>query len=378
MFAFPIFMTPWQGTTDQSFYQVMDNPGYQAIQWAKQNTPPGSVFVSDALYGWWLGGFAQRPTLSAVDPQYLTLARELPYAKNASYLLDTDYLIDNNLIQVREDGGYMARHNPEVLATLNWTYFPYSFFSFDSSQNEIKYTVNGIPQSVYLNQLAVKEMRFENSADHKTIVVSRGNDFFNYTQFTTVDKGLLFVNLTSTLDSTVPGVSLLWDNIDVQSKGTQIPYDDKSTIALMDVGVKTFGQLIFNFNQPNVTTKVVDPRLIDLEYQLQNRSYGQIQILASAYSGDNNPDIYKNSQSIDKYFDPIIAANLNSTQIPAVDFKEWFDYRAAVQTNNVSYIVCRDTEMQPKFLRDPDFSLVFINSEIAIFKVEGKVNIARS
>ena len=37
----------------------MDNPGYQAIQWAKQNTPPGSVFVSDALYGWWLGGFAE-------------------------------------------------------------------------------------------------------------------------------------------------------------------------------------------------------------------------------------------------------------------------------------------------------------------------------
>ena len=379
VFAFPIFMTPWQGTTDQSFYQVMDNPGYQAIQWVKQNTPSGSVFVSDALYGWWLGGFAQRPTLSAVDPQYLTLARELPYAKNASYLLDTDYLIDNNLIQIREDGGYIARHNPEILATLNWTYFPYSFFNFDSSQDEIRYTVNGIPQSVYLNQLAVKEMRFENFTDHKTIIVSRSNDFFNYTQLTTVYKGLIFVNYTSTISSTVPGVSLLWDNIDVQSKGTQIPYDDKNTIALIDVGVKTFGQLIFNVNQPNVTTKVVDPRLIDLEYQFQNLSYGQIQILASAYSGDNNPDIYKNGESVSKYFDPIIAANLNSSQIPsAVDFKEWFDYRAAMQSNNVSYLVCRDTEMQPKFLRDPDFSLVFINSELAIFKVKGNVNFAGS
>jgi hypothetical protein len=309
----------------------------------------------------------------------LTLARELPYAKNASYLLDTDYSIDNNLIQVREDGGYIARHNPEILATLNWTYFPYSFFNFDSSLNEIRYSVNGIPQSVYLNQLAVNEMRFENFPDHKTIVVNRGNDFFNYTQLTSVYKGLLFVNLTSTISSTVPSVSLLWDNIDVQSKGTQIPYDDKNTIALIDVGVKTFGQLIFNVNQPNVTTKVVDPRLIDLEYQFQNLSYGQIQILASAYSGDNNPDIYKNSESISKYFDPIIVANLNSSQIPAaVDFKEWFDYRAAMQTNNVSYLVCRDTEMQPKFLRDPDFSLVFINSEIAIFKVKGNVNITGS
>ena len=123
------------------------------------------MFVSDALYGWWFGGFAQRPTLSAVDPQYLTSAREFAPAKNASYLLDTDYLIDNNLIQVREDGGYIARHNPEILADLNWTYFPYSFFNFDSNQNEIKYELTEIVQSVYLNQLAVKDMHMEDAAD---------------------------------------------------------------------------------------------------------------------------------------------------------------------------------------------------------------------
>src|SRR5208337_3662990 len=73
LFVFPLFLTPWEGVTIQSFYQVMSNPGYQAMQWAKQNTPVGSVFISDALYGWWLGGFAQRPTLSAVSPQYLTV-----------------------------------------------------------------------------------------------------------------------------------------------------------------------------------------------------------------------------------------------------------------------------------------------------------------
>ena len=83
--ALPIFMTPSQnvGETIQSFYQVMNNPGWEAIQWAKLNTPINSVFVSDALYGWWLGGFAQRPTLSAVDPQYLTSAREVAPAKIA-------------------------------------------------------------------------------------------------------------------------------------------------------------------------------------------------------------------------------------------------------------------------------------------------------
>ena len=108
----------------------MNNPGWEAIQWTKQNTPSNSVFVSDALYGWWLGGFAQRPTLSAVDPQYLTSARELAPAKNASYLLDTDYLIDNGYFQVREDGGYLARHNPEFLATSKKLLFPLFLLQF--------------------------------------------------------------------------------------------------------------------------------------------------------------------------------------------------------------------------------------------------------
>src|SRR5665647_708429 len=230
----PVFMTPSQnvGETIQSFYQVMNNPGWKAIQWIKQNTPTNSVFVSDALYGWWLGGFAQRPTLSAVDPQYITSARELAPAKNATYLLDTDYLVDNNMTQVREDGGYLARHNPEILADLNWTYFPYSFFNFDSSQNEIKYEVNGSLHSLYLADLAVTDMQMEKGADYVTIVVSRGNGLFNYTQFTTAYKGSSFVNVTSTLDSTPPGVSFGWVNIDVQSKGTQIAYDDQRTCLL--------------------------------------------------------------------------------------------------------------------------------------------------
>ena len=48
-----------------------------------------------------------------------------------------------------------------------------------------------------------------------------------------------------------------------------------------------------------------------------------------------------------------------------------FNYQKALTTLNVSYIACRVPEMYPKFLRDPAFSLVFINTEVAIFKVKG-------
>jgi hypothetical protein len=378
----PIFMTPSQnvGETIQSFYQYMDNPGWEAIQWIKENTPTNSVFVSDAHYGWWLGGFAQRPTLSAVDPQYLSSARELSPAKNASNLLDTDYLVDNGLIQVREDGGYLARHNPEILATLNWTYFPYSFFTFDSNQIHVDYEVNGSLQSVYLDQLAVKEMRMENmrtenDTQYATTIVTRGNDFFNYTQMTTVYRGLPFVNLTTTLDSTVPGVSLDWVYMDVQSKGTQIPYNDNITVGMIDEGVKAFGQLIFNVKPYNAEVLNGAPSIIKLQYSLEGKSQGEIQISASAYSVTDNLQFYKDIATKNSYFNTIMTANLNSTQNPVDStFEQTFDYRAEMQNYSVSYITCRDPEIEAKFIRDPAFSLVFINSEVAIFKVNGNLN----
>ena len=188
-FFIPIFMTPAKGTEIQEFYQAMSDPFYEAMQWVNTNTPSNATIVTDAYYGWWFAGFAQRPTWSAVDPQYLSLSREFPIAQVATNLLDTDYLVDNGLIQVREDGGYLARHNPEILTKLNWTYFPYSFFNFNSNQTKIKYEVNGNPLSVYLDKLPVKEMRLENDSQHASIILVKGNEYFNYTQTTTIYQG---------------------------------------------------------------------------------------------------------------------------------------------------------------------------------------------
>jgi hypothetical protein len=384
----PIFMTPSQnmGEKIQNFYQVMTDSGWQAIQWMKTNTPANSVFVADALYGWWLGGFAQRATLSAVDPQYLTLARELPIAKNATNLLDTDYLIDNGLIQVREDGGYIARHNPEILADLNWTYFPFSFFTFSSDQTKVQYRVDGGRlQSVFLNQLPVKDMRLESFPDRKTIVVVRGNEYLDYTQFTTVTDQSAFVNLTSTMSAIGSDVSIEKVNVQAVCKGTEI-YNDSTTTAFIDQGVKAFGQLIYRENQPSIIRVHDDenPVLLELEYTPQTNSNGQFQIMASAYSVSDTQSYYKDAATMSKYFNPIIQANLKSTLAPQrVEFKEAFDYRVALKDYMVSYVVCRVPDMYAKFALDPQFSLVFINKEvdtstpnndIAIFKVNGNLS----
>ncbi|MFA5366021.1 MAG: hypothetical protein WC325_12635, partial [Candidatus Bathyarchaeia archaeon] len=46
-----------------------------------------------------------------------------------------------------------------------------------------------------------------------------------------------------------------------------------------------------------------------------------------------------------------------------------FNYRQALVDYNISYIAVRDVEAIPRFAKDPLFSLVFINNEVAIFQV---------
>jgi hypothetical protein len=374
--ALPIFMGPIYnaGLTIQGYYQTMNQEGWEAIQWAKANTPTDSVFVSDALYGWWFSGFAQRRTYSAVDPQYLSINEEYEKTLFARTLLDTDYSIDNGLVQVRDDGGYLARHNPEVLATLNWTYFPYSFFNFDSDNVKIRY--NG-DQLVSLSQLEVKEMSFEADSQHALIKVTRGNDCFNYTQLTTVYQGLRFVNLKATIESTVPDVSLEWVDLTVECEGTAL-YNDKQTVALIAEGVKVFGQLIFDTEPLSADlvkqsgSEVVDS--VNLIYSLNGTSKAEITILASAYSVTDSLQYYRDAETKSDYFQPIIASNLEQTQKSEdQDFKQVFDYQTEMQNYNVSYIACRVPEMYEKFSKDPLFDLVFINSEVAIFKVKGNI-----
>ncbi len=372
--AVPIFLTPSQGVTIQSFYQTMTDPLYEAIQWARQNTPVGSVFVSDALYGWWFSGFAERPTLSAVDPEFLALAREFEPAKVAKSLLDTDYLVDNGLIQVREDGGYIGRHNPMFLAKLNWTYFPYPFVNFDNSKTKIQYRIGDSVQSAYLNQLPVKEMRMENDTEQATIVVTKGNDFFNYTQLTTVYKGARFANMSITLESTVD-VSIDWIQFLVDSKGQVIQMQNE-TVGLLEENTKVFGQLIFNKKQPEV--KIVNevyPCILELVYNLQGKSKGDIQLSVSAYSVTDNPRIYQDPAIKADYFNKIITDNLNSFQSRVSDAPlDVFDYHKAISDWNISYIALRETDVIPKFADDPAFSLVFINDDVAIFIVKRSVN----
>jgi hypothetical protein len=361
----PIFLTPQQGATVSSFYQVMSEPGYEAIQWIRQQTPVGSVCVSDALYGWWLSGFAQRPTLSAVEPQYLTLSREFEPAKIAANLLDTDYLVDNGLLQIREDGGYIGRHNPEFLAKLYNVYEPYPLFHFNDSEITVFLRKGNDVLAFDLTQLPVKDMGIEADSDYACIFVDRGNQFFNFTEKTTVYRGIRFANMSVTVESNSQDVSIEWVRFILHIKG--IVMQEKNSVALLDEGTRALGQVIFAEKQPKTTVITSEnPSGIEFLYNLEGQSKADIKMFVG---------VYQIAETKASYVKKVITDNLNSSQEKVADFPlDIFDYQKAIKDKEISYIACRNSDVIPKFANDPAFSLVFINDDVAIFIVKRNFN----
>jgi hypothetical protein len=356
-FAIPIFVTPQIGAKTSEFYQFMTPAGYSGIQWIKQNTPSGSVFVADAHYGWWLSGFAQRPTLSAVSPEYLTLTREFKPAETAAYLLDADYVVDNGLIQVREDGGYIGRHNPMFSAKTYNSYFPYPMFNFNNDLATVDFYNGTSMDTVSLTDIPVKSMQIQNTSDYATITISRENSFFSLTQQTTIYQGLKFAKMTFTYNTSVSGVSIIKVQFVINAKEYGVPLPSMNgSLAFYDQGMRVYGQLIFTQMQPTYLAPTSSIYILD--YNLGGNSNGKIEMYGTAaqISLSDVPNVNQ-----------IVTNNLNTFTQKTSDLPlDVFNYRQAIIDYNISYIACRDIDILPKFFKDPEFTQVFINNEVAI------------
>jgi hypothetical protein len=84
---------------------------------------------------------------------------------------------------------------------------------------------------------------------------------------------------------------------------------------------------------------------------------------------------------IDNYFLPILEGNLNTALNKMPTDYNWsnFDYKTELHNRQVSYVVLSisddsnpdktERDVDAKFRYDPLFSLVFINEEVAIYRV---------
>jgi hypothetical protein len=80
-------------TTQLALYQIVDGPALEALNWLREQTPPGALVVANesihrVSYAWWVEGYAERPTYSLIEPDYLSFAEEKEQSSLASRLVD--------------------------------------------------------------------------------------------------------------------------------------------------------------------------------------------------------------------------------------------------------------------------------------------------
>jgi len=372
----PVFVVPAKGVEVQSFYQLMNQPEFEAIQWAKQYTPVDSLFVTDAQYGWWFGGFAERRTISAVEPEYLTNSREFEPASVALNLLDTDYIIDNGLIQVREDGGHIARHNPEFLAKLNNSYFPYPFFNFNNGGITVWYRdIYGNNTHVDLANVPVRDMQMINDTANGaiTIAINWGNNLFNFTQTTTVYEGKQFAKMTESISSANPDVHLDTVSFTLHTKGMPVIVENSSIVGYVDKNMKVVGELLFNPQGPQPTLNFFteeNPAALGATYVFNGNNSLYLDFSVGVFTYFENPD--KNlplSQQMAYFQDMVNQHAKNYDYDYGGSTMEVFDYEQGISSQQIDYIALRNSDSINRFARDPMFSLVFINNDVAIFQV---------
>jgi hypothetical protein len=162
-------------------------------------------------------------------------------------------------------------------------------------------------------------------------------------------------------------MSLDWLNVVIDSQGI-FQQSFNNTLAILDPDMKLCGQLIFAQAQPIISNfNPQSPCITQLAYSLQCKSRVEIQILVGIFpvsekeiQNPTSPSGLKGALSTNLQ-NPATAPDLPITT---------FDYKVALQEYNVSYVANRDFELNPKYVDAPDFRLVFMNDEVAIFKVE--------
>jgi hypothetical protein len=358
----PLFALPNVGASQANFFQVMNPSEYEAIQWIHANTPENSVCVADAEFGWWLSGFAQRPTLSAVDPQYLILQREFEPAHIASNFLTADYLVDNGLLQVEQVDAYADGSSHNIYAILNSSYIHPLVFSLNDTQISLLYRNNGSPQESNLGAFRNSSTHVSNNVNSASFIITRENQLFNLTEEITVFKGVRFAEISFTLQSKA-FVNFDWLQLPFQARGFPMQY--ANSIAIIDNTMHELNQIVFPDAQ--LGSEVImqeNPDFYQLIYNLRGNSTAQIDFFVGLCPFET--DLENNQTNWNSLIENNSKTYLNIVSDSPLNF---FDYQAAIREWDISYIALRDPESIPRFSDDPAFTLVFENNQISIFKV---------
>jgi hypothetical protein len=329
--------------TESSYYQVMTPAKYDAIQWIKNNTPENAVFVADADYGWWLSGFAQRPTLAAVNSQFLILAHEIEPAKAAKNILTTDYFIDNGIIQINYvDNG---TNTVALSARLSGSYVLHPFFSIFGENISILFRINGEPMQLNLNQLTITHLEVTNGSNWASFVTTSENEQLQVTKTITIQEGSEFAKVSLDVQSKIENASFDWLNVPFISSGA--PQSYPNSIVFTDQSIKSIIPLVFSINQSSNTVSLhenSDFYELVVDNQGGSSQHFEFSVGFQEQASESNHGFSEQQVSC-------------------------FDYKKAIAAWNISYVVISDLTMFTRFANHQSFNLVYKNQEIEIFKV---------
>jgi hypothetical protein len=372
IFIFMI-LSPWSIFPDEAmkranFYTTIQQPEATALEWIQNKTPENSVLVADHLYGWWLSGIAERSTLSAASLEFLIYSHELEVAKAAQLLLDTDYYIDNGLIQARDDGPYISRHNP-LFSISTESGESYSILNFqDSGTIFVYYQINNYGGRDYTNTTLAdiklagtpKLSKDKNSAN---LTITRENDLFKVNKMLTIRKGVRFAELSYDIEVKSVRTTLfnIWLPIYIRESNIKIdPW--MPMVGVYDPKQSMCGEVIFKGDTPAEIHDVKEePIRIEMLYRYPMKQSINIKLLIGVFDVEG----LHFEQIMDKY-DELAESPLKTlTRDPIITW----NYVDMIKEYDVSYVVSRDPRVYLKFSEDPKFRMVYNGGNVAVFQV---------
>lgn len=359
LFFTPLLTSPIEGFAEASYYQVMTPLKYDAIQWIKNSTE-NSVFVADAEYGWWLSGFAQRPTLSAINPQFLILAHELEPARVAKNLLSTDYFIDNGIIKINYYNSDNDTNSHELLARISGSYVLHPFFSIKDTNISVLYRNNGKPQHLSLNQLTITNIEVNNGSNWASFSTTRENELLHFSESLTIQADERFAKVSMDLQSKIEGIRFDWLYIPFISSGTPAKY--QNSIVFADESIQARIPILFSENQLGNTVSIRENSDF-YELIINNEGISSEHFEFSVGFQDQQPSESNQIKAMSEF-----SVNKPETGINSNQQLSYFDYKKAINTWNVSYVVVTDAKTFSRFANHQSFNLIYKNSEVAIFK----------
>ena len=369
----PFSLTPYQTVAKTDFYTNIRKPESTATDWIQQTTANSAILAADHPYGWWLSGVAERSTLSAVSPEFLLYPQEIEVAESAEILLDTDYYINNGLIQVREDGAYHAHHNPIFTIETKRGYLRPLFY-FNDTETTIFFQRGQLRGTADLSELPMKETAWI-SRDNDTAIlgITRENDALRVAKTLEVHRGVRFAGLTYEIETKDNETKIEWVRFLLHIIWEGRVTLNQSMMGFYDINEKVCGQIIFKDNYPEMRLYSADKTVngefiytsemssVELLYTMENDSFARTRSFVGVFDVENLTE----EEILKKYDEFSHNPQQIETNIPIITR----DYLEIIKSYNVSYIICRDKETYPKFSKDPHFWVVYNSVDVAVFKV---------